>query len=308
MKRFVISAWLTLIWSSTLLAQQQEPQPKNSTPLQEVDEEALPLGPFDHLGSNFVDSFVGMNLLWHGLAIGGTVVMVATDWDGDIQGYFWKNKSVLGDDFATGALIGGMFTPVLIPVTTWGIGHMSDDHELASGSAAALQSVGITFLVTTVLKLLTDRVAPLKNGRRDEGENWMTRTDDARDFGFNPFAFRGGFFWPSGHTATHMALASSLVAFFHEQVWLPFVAYPVVAIIGLAMIEGDHHWASDVLAGAFIGHAIGWTVGKRFRRQYDKALDNSKERQNSAQPGTTSWQVMPMASLQLTGVLFRVDF
>jgi hypothetical protein len=33
------------------------------------------------------------------------------------------------------------------------------------------------------------------------------------------------------------------------------------------MIDGDRHWASDVVAGALIGHAIGYSIGKAFRRR-----------------------------------------
>jgi len=37
--------------------------------------------------------------------------------------------------------------------------------------------------------------------------------------------------------------------------------------IGFGMVDGDRHWASDVIAGALIGHAIGYSVGKAFRRR-----------------------------------------
>jgi hypothetical protein len=38
--------------------------------------------------------------------------------------------------------------------------------------------------------------------------------------------------------------------------------------MGYAMIDGNIHWASDVVAGVLIGHAIGWTVGSDFRTRY----------------------------------------
>ena len=38
--------------------------------------------------------------------------------------------------------------------------------------------------------------------------------------------------------------------------------------MGYAMIDGNIHWASDVVAGVLIGHAIGWTVGTDFRSRY----------------------------------------
>jgi hypothetical protein len=36
-------------------------------------------------------------------------------------------------------------------------------------------------------------------------------------------------------------------------------------LIGFGLIDGDHHWASDVVAGALIGHAIGYSIGHAFR-------------------------------------------
>jgi len=307
MRRLIIEIWLGLAFiPPPLLAQQIE----TDTRPPDTEESPLPLGVFDRLGSNLIDSFVGINLLWHGLAVGGTAVMVATDWDGDIQRSFWNGGEVFGDDFAMGTLVVGSFTPAIIPATSWIIGLTSEDDKLASGSAAALQAVGSTFVVTTVLKILTDRVAPMKNGVPDEEEEFITRTDDASDFGFNPFSLRGGFFWPSGHTASHMALASALVAFYHEEIWLPFIAYPVVAVIGLAMIEGDHHWASDVLAGAFIGHSIGWTIGKRFRQRFDKLADadDPLHGQNDPISETAPIIPLPIVSTHFTGISFQSEF
>lgn len=247
------------------------------------DEVERSIGLFEHVGSNIVDSFLGINLVWHGLSIVGTVAMVTSDFDLDIQRHFWEGGRVFGDDFAHGTLIAGMFTPLVIPGVVALVGWGYDDSELATGGTAALQAVGIAALVTTLQKIITDRVAPLKNGEPYDSDDWMERTDDPSDFGFNPFSFRGGYFWPSGHTASHMALSSALVAFFQDEIWLPFVVYPMTAVVGLAMVEGDHHWASDVLAGAFIGHAIGWTVGSNTRKRFDQLNNRGNDQTYSDQ-------------------------
>jgi hypothetical protein len=34
---------------------------------------------------------------------------------------------------------------------------------------------------------------------------------------------------------------------------------------GVGMMVADRHWASDVVAGALMGQAIGWSVGAGFR-------------------------------------------
>jgi membrane-associated phospholipid phosphatase len=46
------------------------------------------------------------------------------------------------------------------------------------------------------------------------------------------------------------------------------VGYPAAALTGLAMIDGQFHWFSDVVAGALIGHCSGWTIGVAFRARY----------------------------------------
>ena len=41
------------------------------------------------------------------------------------------------------------------------------------------------------------------------------------------------------------------------------VAYPVAALVGLSMVQEDRHWASDAVAGAGLGMAIGKGIATR---------------------------------------------
>jgi hypothetical protein len=61
------------------------------------------------------------------------------------------------------------------------------------------------------------------------------------------------------------------------------------------MIEGDYHWLSDIVAGALIGHIVGWVVGKQMRAAYD-------ERNAPSMPGSRARHAQPELELQL-GVL-----
>jgi membrane-associated phospholipid phosphatase len=38
---------------------------------------------------------------------------------------------------------------------------------------------------------------------------------------------------------------------------VPIVAYPLALGIGFGTVDGDRHWASEVIVGALIGQAIG---------------------------------------------------
>jgi len=42
-----------------------------------------------------------------------------------------------------------------------------------------------------------------------------------------------------------------------------WIGYPIATLVGLARIEQNVHWASDVLAGAALGHVIARAVVRR---------------------------------------------
>jgi len=228
------------------------------------------VGLFDCLFTNMLGSVSGYNLVLHGLAIGSTAALSPTGADDSIQRWFWRDNAILGDGVTEAVFVSGWFTPLIIPGSIALAGLAVDDGEAASAGVTALQAVGINALITQLAKWVTGRPLPYDNGlpSEDDGPFSIERSDDGRAWGF---VFGGGVAWPSGHTSSHMALASSLVAFYSDEHWLPFVAYPLVALTGAAMLEGDHHWASDIVAGALIGHAVGWTVGSNMRRSYDGA-------------------------------------
>jgi hypothetical protein len=64
-----------------------------------------------------------------------------------------------------------------------------------------------------------------------------------------------------------ISIAAALTAYYPDELWIPFLGYPVAALIGFGMMVRDSHWASDLVAGALLGHAIGYSVGAGFRRR-----------------------------------------
>lgn len=230
------------------------------------------VGLFESVFTNLFDSVSGYNLLWHGAAIGSTVALSASGADDEVQRWFWRDNTIFGGTVTDAAFISGWFTPVVIPGAVALTGLAADSSKAASGGVTALQAIGINAVVIQLTKFVTGRPLPYEDGVPNPDDR-IKRSGDGREwfsFGGSGLSF-GGVAWPSGHTSSHMALASSLVAFFREEKWLPFVAYPLAVGMGLAMVEGDHHWLSDVVAGGLSGHAIGWTVGKNMRRKYDAA-------------------------------------
>lgn len=226
--------------------------------------------PWQRLGANIEGSYAFPNLLFHVGAVATTVPLVL--WvDEPVQHYFQEHDP-LSDEAGVAALISGATLPVLIPGTLYFGGLLAGTDELATAGAAATQAVVMQLVIVHALKWLTDRAGPYPDGDPN-AERWsggVTRdSSSARDFDFNPLSLRWGIRWPSGHTAASFALASSLVAFYPDEPWLALVGYPIAAGIGIGMVEGDYHWLSDIVAGALIGHVIGWTVGREFRATYE---------------------------------------
>lgn len=86
------------------------------------------------------------------------------------------------------------------------------------------------------------------------GRNRPAESDGVYDF--HPFRFLGDNSFPSGHTTQAFTVAS-VIATHYEPIWVKGAAYAVAALVGFARIEHNAHWASDVVAGAFIGSAVG---------------------------------------------------
>src|SRR5262245_49269878 len=225
--------------------------------------------PWEHLDEGLLGSFTWPAVAFHLSAVLVTVPLVYTA-DEPVQRWF-QRPSAPRQTYAQTTLIVGGVAPVVIPLGLYLGGLAAGGSELATAGAAALQAAAVQALVVTTLKWLTDRAGPYPDGdpTRRRALSLFRDSTHADDFNFNPFDLSGGLRWPSGHTASNVALVSALVAFYPKEYWLPAVGYPFALAIGIGMIDGDYHWLSDVVAGALIGHVIGWTIGRNFRRHYD---------------------------------------
>jgi membrane-associated phospholipid phosphatase len=226
--------------------------------------------PWELLGSSLTSSFGWPSLMWHAAAVAITPPIVFGA-DAPVQEWF-QRPSAARETFAQTTFVVGGVAPVLVPLGFYLGGLAGDNSELATAGAAALQAAAIQAAFVSTLKWLTDRAGPYPDGdpNRQRSLTGVFRdTKDPNDFNFNPFDLKGGLRWPSGHTASNIALVSALVAFYPNEPWIAAIGYPLVAAIGVGMIDGDYHWLSDVVAGALIGHIIGWSVGKNFRKHYD---------------------------------------
>lgn len=63
--------------------------------------------------------------------------------------------------------------------------------------------------------------------------------------------------FPSSHSTSAWALATVIANRYDGNRAVPIIAYSLATSVSLARVNDNVHWASDVVAGALIGRAIG---------------------------------------------------
>lgn len=119
------------------------------------------------------------------------------------------------------------------------VGSVADDYEAKTVALDGLSSDVIAGVVTSTLKGVFGRARP--NTGHGPGH-------------FQPL--QGDTSFPSGHATGAFALAS-VIAAHYDSPWVDGTAYGIAGLVGLARINLDAHWASDLVGGALIGGLIG---------------------------------------------------
>jgi membrane-associated phospholipid phosphatase len=115
-----------------------------------------------------------------------------------------------------------------------GIGLIAHKPRLTNAAIDLGKSLVVTAAVVGIVKVSVDRTRP--SGSR--------------------------YSFPSGHTATAFTVSTVLDKHFGWKVGL--AAYSTAVLTGLARMEDDHHYLSDVIAGATIGLLVGRIVPSRY--------------------------------------------
>ena len=147
-------------------------------------------------------------------------------------------------------------------------GRLSKKQNVADFGWHGLESVIVATSVTSFLKGTLGRSRP-----------FVTADSNPRDFklggGFQS-AERQSF--PSGHTTTAFAVASSVTSETRRLYpkALPFVApimYGGATLVGVSRMYHDKHWASDVALGAAVGTFSGLKVVRYSHAHPDNKVD-----------------------------------
>lgn len=150
------------------------------------------------------------------------------------------------------------------PLPTWYFAAMAGGmylYGLAAGNpeaeTAALlttKAVVITAAYSTLLKGAFQRERPFE-GNPPDPDQWH-----------GPLAgFKHGAF-PSRHASMSFAAAAAISSYYNDHVWVGITSYTLATLVSLSQLHENQHWASDVLAGAAIGYAIGKLVATNNRK------------------------------------------
>ena len=96
--------------------------------------------------------------------------------------------------------------------------------------------------------------------------------------------------FPSGHTTEAFTLAS-VIAEHYDETWVSVLSYTTAGLVGYARMYHDAHFASDVVASAFIGTYVGKAVVNHNRTLRGKKL-----------------VLLPMFTPEMTGVQLVGNF
>lgn len=179
---------------------------------------------------------------------GGALVLSAL-LDHTIRDLTQRNRGVTSNALADAANhLGTVYQVGPALGVLWWAGKAFNGPRVSEAAGHALLAVAGAGLVTTGIKYAVGRHRPSESDSNLEFDLW--RMDDSS--------------FPSGHTAVAFALASTLA---HEtsDSWSDVLFYSGAILTGLARINDNRHWMSDVVGGAAIGFFSGYFVTRGHR-------------------------------------------
>ena len=192
----------------------------------------------DNLWRGFKTSFWDLeNALLLTAAMGASVTIRETGVDDTIRSRIYGHNQ-LGDAREVIQVLGNPATHFAGAGILWLTSTLNEDveqHEVAKSLAEALTVTGMT---TLGLKFTAG-----------------TREPDGDKYG-----------WPSGHTASSVAVAAVLNEHYGPLVGLP--CFALAGLVGYERLDSREHDLSDVVFGAVLGYVVGTSVARDQKAQF----------------------------------------
>jgi membrane-associated phospholipid phosphatase len=230
------------------------PDPSTAVP-PAVDAEGKEIHPtpprtgFSALLHTTADDFVAFpqrRSTWVILGVGGALALAAHPGDDNLNAHLVGSRNV-GRFFAPGKFLGAAYTQVAVSVGLYGVGRYLLPPVEGEPQTNKVSHLGFDLLRAQILSQAM--VHGMKYAiRRDRP------TGECCSF-------------PSGHAATAFAVASVIERHMGYRMSIPMLLG--ATYVGVSRLHDNRHFVSDVLFGAAIGTATGWTVvGRHGRSNY----------------------------------------
>jgi membrane-associated phospholipid phosphatase len=190
---------------------------------------------------------------WARLGEGAAVVLGAYLVDDQIVKFVSRQQNHVLNQYLRGVThLGGSYGLDLAALLAVG-GYATRDERMMDAGVDALESSFFAAgVVTPVIKRVAGRARPI----HELGKH-----------SFHPFdsAYQS---FPSGHATNAFAIASAIATRYGDNPYVPAIAYSLATSVAIARVHDRVHFASDVLAGGLIGHAIARSIVANHRRAH----------------------------------------
>jgi membrane-associated phospholipid phosphatase len=184
---------------------------------------------------------------WHGaIVLGGLSGLMLLDQPA--QRFAQKNRTESGNDIAHSIRYLGqpeIYGPVTLGLL--GAGMVSGNDELTRSGGRLAVTLALGGVASNAAKLALGRPRPYESSDAD---------------GYVPFS--GQEAMPSGHTTMAFAFATALSDDIRRP-WATVGLYTLAVGVGWSRINDNHHWLSDVAAGAVLGITSAKLVNGRWQ-------------------------------------------
>lgn len=141
-------------------------------------------------------------------------------------------------------------------------GLLAKDEKLQEAGVISAGSILVNAGLTTTLKKTFRRHRPSSSTENDLFDGPSNKTTNSS--------------LPSSHTATAFAVATSVATVYQDSKYVPPIAYGAATLVGLARINDNAHWATDVMAAAAVGYLSSKGVSYLYKLA-DKKLKSRKQ-------------------------------
>jgi len=162
--------------------------------------------------------------------------------DDEVQTWVQKERNQITDTIANLANCfgDGRYTvPALLSLYLYG--KQTKDKKACKVALMGIKSLVISGLLSECIKFLTHRHRPSSAAIHNIWDGPRCRSTRLSSF-------------PSGHTTVAFSVATVIATEYKDKKIIPPLFYGIATLTGLARLNNNAHWLSDVFVGACVGY------------------------------------------------------